>query len=142
MLCTKRGYSLSNIFSLFAKSSARSKGILKTISSCGEREVAKSYIPYALEMHGADFHNVAAFLAFEYSIATSTRHASHIQELRSVDHVVIFDKSLAMCSSQPCLHSEGREIADKAPHHRVLQRKVHCSQPESTCIPHLPITWQ
>ena len=40
-------------------------------------------------MHWTDLHDMARLLALQDTVATSARHTSDIQELRSVDHVVV-----------------------------------------------------
>ena len=46
-------------------------------------------LPDALQVHGANLHNVANLFALENTVASATRHASHIQELGTIDHVVV-----------------------------------------------------
>lgn len=76
------------IFSLFANSSARSNGILRVISlRQGGRK--SRYLPNTLQVHGANFDNVTRLLALENSITSSSCHPSDIEQLRTVDHVVV-----------------------------------------------------
>lgn len=49
-------------------------------------------IPNALEVHWADFHNMSDLLALEDSVSPAPGHACDIEQLGSVDHVVIYDK--------------------------------------------------
>lgn len=114
MWCTKRGYNKSVIFSLFAKSNARSNGILGreerekgqtmswrresfihylfNVSNCllSQKTMEAGFnIPYALEMHGPNLHNVAHFFALENTISSTTSHPGNVQELGAIDHVII-----------------------------------------------------
>lgn len=82
MLCTKRGYRSSVIFSLFAKSRALSKGILH--GSCqqtginGRRTTDCQNLPYAFEMHRADLDDMANLFALEDTVSPSTSHTGDI----------------------------------------------------------------
>ena len=90
MLCTNRGYSDSVIFSLLAKSRARSKGIL-TRGQCLEQiKGVRSSIPDTLEMHWTDFDHMSSFLTFEYPISSTSSHSSDVKELRAVYHMIIY----------------------------------------------------
>jgi hypothetical protein len=48
-----------------------------------------AYLPNTFEMHGSDLYYVARFLALQDAVTTTSRHASHIEELCAVNHVVI-----------------------------------------------------
>lgn len=63
MSWTKSGYNCSVIFSLFAKSSARSKGILAKSVWLSHYWIVRG-LPDALQMHGTDLHDMPCFLAF------------------------------------------------------------------------------
>ena len=99
MLWTKRGYSSSVIFSLLAKSRARSKGILCCFSESAPIELATlaeiftlGYLPDTLQVHGADLDYVADLLAFEDTITATARHTSDVKELSAVNHMVIYSR--------------------------------------------------
>lgn len=51
--------------------------------------------PDTLEMHWTNLDDVAGLLAFEYTIAAATSHTSHVEQLGTVDHMVI----LATCDA-------------------------------------------
>ena len=51
--------------------------------------IGNPHIPDAFEVHWSNLHYMAELLAFENTVATPTCHASDIQQLRTVDHVVI-----------------------------------------------------
>ena len=55
----------------------------------------RAYVPDALEMHRADLDDVPQFLALENAISSTSGHASDIQELRAVDHMIIFSRSVS-----------------------------------------------
>ena len=79
---------MSVIFSLFAKSRARSKGILRhQRSTDGQSEDGN--LPNALEMHGPDLDDLAGFFALEDPVSPTSGHASHVEQLCAVDHVVV-----------------------------------------------------
>lgn len=80
------------IFSLLANSRARSNGILGVKESTTDtaRHVVKAkYIPDTFQMHWANFHNMAKLFALENSITSTAGHASYIEQLCTIDHVVI-----------------------------------------------------
>lgn len=89
MLCTKSGYSRSVIFSLLAKSRARSKGILSVVRRAAKKNIWELFLPHALQMHRSNFHNMANLLALQDTISTTPRHSRNIEELRPINHVVI-----------------------------------------------------
>lgn len=84
------------IFSLFAKSSARSKGILQ---SCVSRQVghrsSKRHLPDTLQVHWANLHHVSRLLALQDTITTTTCHTGNVQKLRTIDHVIVLAPSHA-----------------------------------------------
>lgn len=47
-------------------------------------------VPNTFEVHGSDFNNVTNFLALENTITSPASHAGHIEQLRAVDHMVIW----------------------------------------------------
>lgn len=49
----------------------------------------KSDLPDTFEVHWSYLHDVARLLAFQDTIATPTRHARDVEQLRAVYHVVI-----------------------------------------------------
>lgn len=89
MLCTKRGYRSSVIFSLFAKSSARSKGILFMLVQV--RCVCTHFecLPDTLEMHRSDLDHMSSLLTLKNTVATTTRHSSDIEKLGTINEVVV-----------------------------------------------------
>lgn len=52
-------------------------------------------LPNTLEMHRSNFDNMPCLLALENTVATSTRHTSDVQELRTVNHMVVLSPSNA-----------------------------------------------
>lgn len=50
--------------------------------------VGKS-LPDAFQMHRTNLHNVPRLFALENAVATSPRHAGDIEQLRTVNHVII-----------------------------------------------------
>lgn len=78
------------ILSLFAKSSARSKGILFLLVLLLKIDTARVNSPDAFQMHRTNLHNVPSFFALENTVTTTPRHASNVQKLCAVNHVVIF----------------------------------------------------
>jgi hypothetical protein len=77
MSWTKRGYSDSVIFSLFANSSARSNGILRLLVD-EELEELLEHLPDTLEMHRADLDHMPGLLALQDTISATSCHARHI----------------------------------------------------------------
>ena len=53
--------------------------------------------PDTFQVHRPNLHDVARLLALQNTITTSTRHASNIEKLRAVDHMVV----LASCNANP-----------------------------------------
>lgn len=78
------------ILSLFAKSSARSKGILFLSVPLKKNGTVARNSPDAFQMHRTNLHYMSSLLALENTVTTTPRHASNVQQLRSVDHVVVF----------------------------------------------------
>lgn len=50
-------------------------------------------IPNALQVHGADLDNMANLFALQDAVSTATSHSSDIEQLGSINHVVIYSKS-------------------------------------------------
>ena len=46
-------------------------------------------LPNALQVHRANFDDIACLFTLENSVASATSHTSNIQELGAIDHVVI-----------------------------------------------------
>lgn len=46
-------------------------------------------IPDALQVHGANLDDVARLLTLQDTISSASGHTSYVQQLRSVDHVVV-----------------------------------------------------
>lgn len=89
MLCTNKGYNDSVIFSLLAKSRARSKGILSPSQRQKHIKWLRSFIPDTFEMHWTDLNHVSSFLTFEYSVSSPSSHSGHVEELCAIYHVVV-----------------------------------------------------
>lgn len=79
------------IFSLLAKSRARSKGILDVISKSrrGHGSLGQQYVPNAFQMHGPDLDHVPSLLRLQNAITSASSHPSNVEELCSIDEVVI-----------------------------------------------------
>lgn len=93
------------IFSLFAKSSARSNGILQGVSVSSVLFRQSHHLPNTLEVHRTNLDHMARLLTLQDTIATTTRHASNIEKLRAIDHVVI----LTSCYTNAiCLNLEAQ----------------------------------
>ena len=88
ILCTNRGYSKSVIFSLFAKSNARSKGILQHVSPILVIQMLILTRPLSNAL--ANFDNVPRLFGLENTIATATGHAGYVQQLCAVDEVIVW----------------------------------------------------
>lgn len=85
--------------------------------------------PNALEMHRANLHNVPHFLALENTVSPTSGHSRHIQQLRTINHVVIFSAGdadaasldleakapfiLPECSRYPGLHARRRNLSGR-----------------------------
>lgn len=90
MLCTNRGYKSSVIFSLLANSKALSNGILKNhVSRSPHATKSEPHSPDTLQMHRANLDHMSDLLAFQDTIASPTCHSCHVQQLGTVDHVVV-----------------------------------------------------
>jgi hypothetical protein len=46
--------------------------------------------PNTLQVHRSDFHHMADFLAFENAITSTPSHAGDVEQLRAIDHVIIW----------------------------------------------------
>lgn len=57
------------------------------------------YIPDTLQMHGANLDHVTNFFALENAISTTTGHASNVQQLGTVDHMVICRHMVSLSGS-------------------------------------------
>lgn len=96
MLWTKSGYSSSVIFSLLAKSSALSNGILCAPSQpdrVWRPQRGRRNSPDALEMHRANLYDVPDLLALENAVTAPASHASNIQQLGAIDHVIVCENT-------------------------------------------------
>ena len=92
MLCTKSGYSSSVIFSLLAKSNARSKGILLKCQKKLKAHGCCRHLPDAFKMHRSDLDNMPHLLALQDAVAPTSSHASNIEKFRSIDHVIVYKR--------------------------------------------------
>jgi hypothetical protein len=61
----------------------------------GDAQRSLNNSPYTFQVHWTNLDHVPRLLALEYSVATTTRHSSDVQELRTVDHMIIFPSSYA-----------------------------------------------
>lgn len=77
------------IFSLLAKSNARSNGILAPISIQSNNKW-KINVPHALQVHRPNFDHMTDLFAFQDAITATTGHSSHVEQLGTVDHVVVY----------------------------------------------------
>lgn len=77
------------IFSLLAKSSALSNGILRTGQHDSSKLANCAHSPDAFQMHRANLDHMAHFLALQDPIASTAGHACDVQQFRAVDHMVI-----------------------------------------------------
>jgi len=68
------------------------KGVKKLSNSLLVREIQRTVkgYPDAFQVHRPNLDNMSGLLALENAVATSPRHAGDIQQLRTVDHVVVF----------------------------------------------------
>jgi hypothetical protein len=55
--------------------------------------------PNTFEMHRSDFHNMLLLLAFQHPVSSTSGHASHIQKLGAIDHMIIFTSGNASSSN-------------------------------------------
>lgn len=46
-------------------------------------------LPNTLEMHWANLDNMSILLAFENAITTASGHTGNVQELCTVDHMIV-----------------------------------------------------
>jgi hypothetical protein len=76
------------IFSLFANSNARSKGILRHVSFVVSTRT-DGILPNTFQVHGTNLDNVSCFFTFEDAVSATSGHTSDIKQLGAVDHVVI-----------------------------------------------------
>lgn len=89
MLCTNKGYKDSVIFSLLAKSRARSNGILFPNQHQKHIEWFRSFLPDTLEMHGTNLNHMSGLFTLEYSVSTASSHSGHVEEFCTIYHVVV-----------------------------------------------------
>lgn len=54
--------------------------------------------PHAFEMHGPYFYHVSYFFGFQDSVALAPRHPCNVEQLGTIDHVVVFSSSHAHAS--------------------------------------------
>jgi hypothetical protein len=52
------------------------------------------YSPNTLQMHRPDLDNMPGLLALQNSIPASTGHSCYVEQLRAVDHVVVYGWSI------------------------------------------------
>lgn len=51
--------------------------------------------PNAFQMHGTDLDNMTRLLTLQNTVSSTPGHAGHIQQFRTVNHVVVFSASNA-----------------------------------------------
>jgi hypothetical protein len=90
-------------------------------------------VPDTLQVHGSDFHHVANFLALENTVTSPSSHASHIEQLRAVDHMVICSTGTLATELVPGVSSASYLLASR--------HKRPWLQPESKGCPRLPREW-
>ena len=76
------------IFSLFAKSMARSNGILETVSP-DSMDMNEDSLPYAFEVHWPNLDDIPNLFTFQNPVPTTSCHLRNIEKLRAVDHVIV-----------------------------------------------------
>lgn len=91
MLCTNKGYKRSVIFSLLAKSRARSNGILSVSVSrdLNAKSSAADDLPDPFQVHRSDLDDMTRLFALQYPVSPATSHPRDVQKLGAVDHVVV-----------------------------------------------------
>lgn len=52
----------------------------------------KIYVPDTLQVHRTDFDDVSCLFALENAVSATSSHASHIEQLCAVDHVIVCEK--------------------------------------------------
>jgi hypothetical protein len=55
----------------------------------GKLQSALKGDPNSLQVHRANLHNMADLLALEDTVPTTSSHTSHVEQLGTVDHVVV-----------------------------------------------------
>lgn len=131
MLWTNNGYNCSVIFSLLAKSRALSKGILCFISN-GDVIMSSKSVPDSFEVHRPNLDHMPSFLALQDTITPSSRHASNIEKLGAIDHVIV-------CPESQFFFATKAGVAKEA--YRLVGQRIHLwLLLESTCCLHLPTT--
>jgi hypothetical protein len=79
------------IFSLFANSRARSKGILGINDKLPSSRVpAENDLPDAFQMHWANLNNVLLLLTLENTITAASGHTSNIEKFGAVNHMIVY----------------------------------------------------
>jgi hypothetical protein len=77
---------------LFAKSSARSNGILPIGQLKGTSSTTPPpYSPDALQMHGPNFDHMSHFFTLKNTISSASSHSCNIQKLCTINHVIVCD---------------------------------------------------
>jgi hypothetical protein len=59
-------------------------------------------LPYALQVHGTNLHDVLLFLALQNPVSTAAGHAYNIEKLCAINHVVILCCRVSLDSSRWC----------------------------------------
>ena len=75
------------------------KGYPKSVSTTCIAESDLCDSPDAFQVHGSNLHHVSCLLALQDAITASASHAGNIQQLRAIDHVVVFSSrdAYAIC---------------------------------------------
>jgi hypothetical protein len=104
-------------------------------------DIFSSDLPDAFQVHRPNFDNMSSLLALENAVATSPRHAGDVQQLRTVDHVVVFsprdtnalglnlEAQAALVFPQGCCHSRLHALRSDLPCgiRSVLLELLSCS---------------
>lgn len=77
------------IFSLFAKSRARSNGILDHGQPLLQLRFISPCLPNAFQMHGPNLDDMSHFFTLQDTVSSPSSHPSNVQKLCAIDHVII-----------------------------------------------------
>ena len=76
--------------SLFVREIQRAVEGYPVVVSAAQTLVVINNSPDAFQMHRTNLYYMPSFLALENTVTTTPRHASNVQQLRAVNHVVVF----------------------------------------------------
>lgn len=54
--------------------------------------ICAANLPDALEMHRSDFDDMTHLLTLQDAIATTSSHASNVEQFRTIDHVIVYKR--------------------------------------------------